>query len=323
MIHSFVLSGGQLVQQNPDLEALRAARGEKGRMLWIDLDNPTDAEAREILESLFAFHPVAIEDCLTPSYLPKIEDYEEYLFIVVHAVDFTADRKFVNAELDLFLGRDYLVTFHRAPLKSLAAVRERLAKNTPGPVRDADRLAHSVLDQLVDNYQPTLDALRAELEEIEDAVLTRGAGPNFNADIVRVRRECSTLQRIVGPQREVVERLAHGESKLIRTATVPYFRNLRDNLRRIEGTTASDHDRLLMAFDIHLNKAAFEANEGIKFLTALTAITLPAVVVGGWYGMNFANMPELHTTHGYLCACLGTAATTLLMAWYLRRKRWF
>ena len=98
---------------------------------------------------------------------------------------------------------------------------------------------------------------------------------------------------------------------------------LRDNLARLEETAASYHERLMMAFDIYLNKAAFEANEGIKFLTALTAVTLPAVMVGGWYGMNFEHMPELHSPHGYLWATGFTLVTTVIMVIYLKKKKWF
>src|SRR5439155_25968015 len=122
-------------------------------------------------------------------------------------------------------------------------------------------------------------------------------------ELLHVRNDFTRLRTIVRPQRDVIDRLARGESKLVRAKLIPYFRDLRDNLARLEDAAASYHERLLMAFDIYLNKAAFEANEGIKFLTALTAVTLPAVLVGGWYGMNFDHMPELRSAHGYLGAC--------------------
>ena len=131
------------------------------------------------------------------------------------------------------------------------------------------------------------------------------------------------LRQIIRPQRDVIDRLARGDSKYIRAALLPYFRDLRDNLNRLEETAISYHERLMMAFDIYLNKAAFEANEGIKFLTALTAITLPAMLIGGWYGMNFDRMPELKSPHGYLFATLFMLATTVAMAIYLKKKKWF
>ena len=321
MIHSFVFSEGKLVSRDLELEALRLVHGDKGLILWVDLDQPTPEEIKVILEGVFNFHPLAIEDCVTPSSLPKIEDYEDYLFMVTHAVDFSRSDKFATTELDLFLGKEFLVTFHSAPLRSVATALERVSKST---ARGPDRLAHTLLDHLVDNYQPVMDELRAELEELEENVLAReSAQKKVVNELLAVRGDFSRLRTIVRPQRDVIDRLARGDSKFIRPILLPYFRNLRDNLARLEDTAVNFHERLMMAFDIYLNKAAFEANEGIKFLTALTAVTLPAVLVGGWYGMNFEHMPELKSPHGYLYACLLTLVSTAIMVIYLKRKKWF
>jgi len=323
MIRSFIFSEGKLVGRDLELEALRLVQADKGLIVWADLDNPTDEEIKAVLEGLFHFHPLAIEDCVTPSPLPKIEDYDDYLFMVTHAVDYTRQDKFATTELDLFLGKEFLVTFHRQPLRSVTALADRLTKNTgPGP-RGPDRLAHSLLDLLVDNYTPMLAELHTELEEIEEIVLSQEADKKFVSELLQVRGDFTKLRQIVRPQRAVIDRLARGDSKFIRAKLLPYFRDLRDNLSRLEETVMGYHERLMMAFDIYLNKAAFEANEGIKFLTALTAITLPAVLVGGWYGMNFEHMPELRAPYGYYFACIFTIVTTALMAIYLKKKKWF
>jgi magnesium transporter len=112
MIHSFIFSEGKLVGRDLEVEALRLVRADKGLVLWVDLENPTDEEIKLVLSEVFQFHPLAIEDCITPSALPKLEDYDDYLFLVMHAVDFTRTEKFNTTELDFFLGKDYLVTFH-------------------------------------------------------------------------------------------------------------------------------------------------------------------------------------------------------------------
>ena len=159
MITSFIFSDSKLVGRDLEVEALRLVRADKGLLLWVDLDSPTDEEIKAVLEGVFQFHPLAIEDCVTPSSLPKIEDYEDYLFLVTHAVDYTRQDKFATTELDLFLGKDYIVTFHRTPLRSVQTLIERLVKNSgPGP-RGPDRLAHSLLDLLVDNYAPVMGEL--------------------------------------------------------------------------------------------------------------------------------------------------------------------
>ncbi len=323
MITSFIFSEGKTVGRDLELEALRLVQGDKGLLLWVDLENPTDEEIKAVLENLFHFHPLAIEDCVTPSSLPKIEDYEDYLFMVTHGVDFTRQEKFATTELDLFLGKEFLVTFHRTPLRSVTTLIDRLGKNAgPGP-RGPDRLVHSLLDLLVDNYIPLLAALHDELEEIDEVVLAKESSKEFVSELLNVRKDFTKLRQIVRPQRDVIDRLARGDSKFIRSSLLPYFRDLRDNLTRLEETAIGYHERLMMAFDIYLNKAAFEANEGIKFLTAITAITLPAMLVGGWYGMNFDHMPELHSPNGYLFAAGFTLISTLIMVIYLKKKRWF
>lgn len=322
MIRSFIFSDGKLVGSDLEREALRLVRADKGLLLWVDLNNPTEEETKFVLESVFQFHPLAIEDCVQPNSLPKVEDYEDYLFIVTHAVDFTRTEKFNTAELDLFLGRDYLVTFHTAPLRSVSAVIERSLKSTINGPRGPDRIAHTLLDLLIDNYAPVIDELRAELEELEEDVLARdSAQKKLVNELLHVRGDFTKLRTIIRPQRDVVDRLARGDGKLIRPKLLPYFRDLRDNLVRLEDTAASYHERLMMAFDIYLNKAAFEANEGIKFLTAITAVTIPVMVIGTWFGMNFRTMPELE--HGYPWALGSTVVTTILMVIYLKKKKWF
>lgn len=321
MIHSFVFSEGKPVGRDLEVEALRLVRADKGLMLWIDLDTPTDEEIKIILEGVFQFHPLEIEDCVTPSSLPKLEDYDDHLFMVTHAVDYTRTEKFNTTELDLFLGKDYLVTFHRKPLRSVQAALDRCAKATGVVARGPDRLAHSVLDFLVDNYKPVLDELRAELEEIEEVVLTKGDESLINK-LLHVRGDINNLRQIVRPQRDVVNRLAHGENKHVRAIMLPYFRDLRDELLRIDETASTYADQLLISFDLYLSKSDFQANEGIKALTALTALTLPATIVGTWYGMNFEHMPELKSPYGYPIALVITVLGTAAMWWWCKKRRW-
>ena len=322
MIRSFIFSDGKLAGSDLEREALRLVRADKGLLLWVDLDNPTDDEIKFVLEGVFQFHPLAIEDCVAPNSLPKVEDYEDYLFIVTHAVDFKRTEKFNTTELDLFLGKDYIVTFHRQPLRSVTTFADRMLKAAGAGPRGPDRIAHTLLDLLVDNYAPVLEELRTELEEIEEHVLARESGQQkLVNELLHVRGDFTRLRTIVRPQRDVIDRLARGDSKMIRPKLLPYFRDLRDNLARLEETLVGYHERLMMAFDIYLNKAAFEASEGIKFLTAITAVTIPVMAIGTWYGMNFRNMPELE--NGYWWALGATVVTTVVMVIYLKKKKWF
>lgn len=319
MIQSFILSDGKVVGRDLELEALRLVHGDKGLVLWVNLSDPTPEEAKAVLEGVFNFHPLAIEDCIAPSSLPKIEDYEDYLFIVMHAVDFNRTEKFTTTELNLFLGRESLVTFHRNPLKSVAAVLERCAKASGIVARGPDRLAHLILDALVDNYKPVTDEFRQELDEIEADVL-EGKAADLTARLLAVRADLNTLRAAIRPQREVAARLAHGETKILRPLMLPYYRDLRDNLVRIEETATAQTDQLLISFDLHLSRSDFEANRSIKALTALTAVTLPATLVSTWYGMNFVHMPELKGPWAYpIVGVITLALTYLTYRWCLRK----
>jgi magnesium transporter len=320
MIQSFILSDGKVVGRDLEIEALRLVRGDKGLVLWVNLSNPTPEETKAVLEGVFQFHPLAIEDCVAPSSLPKIEDYEDYLFLVIHAVDFSRTEKFTTTELNLFLGREFLVTFHPSPLKSVAAVLERCAKANGLVARGPDRLAHLVIDALVDNYKPVTDEFRTELDEIEAEVL-EGSSSDLTARLLGVRGDLNTLRAAIRPQREVVARLAHGESKIIRPVMYPYFRDLRDNLVRIEETATAQTDQLLISFDLHLSRSDFEANRSIKALTGITAITLPATLISTWYGMNFAHMPELEGGASYFIVVAVTLGLTYLTYRWCKKRR--
>jgi magnesium transporter len=321
MIRSFVFSEGKVVASDLESEAMRLVRADKGLHLWVDLDQPSDDEIKLVLESVFQFHPLTIEDCIAPTSLPKVEDYEDYLFLVTHAVDLDQAEKFTTTELDLYLGKEFLVTFHRKPLRSIDWLVERCTKATGVIARGPDRLAHDVLDQLVDRYTPVLDGLRAKIELLEARVLKEHA-ENLTADLLAIRADLAELRQIVRPQRDVINRLTHGDSKIVRTIMLPYFRDLRDKLIRQEETLTTLGDALLVSFDLYLNKSASQANEGIKVLTALTAITMPPILFGTWYGMNFEHMPEITSPYGYWISLGVMIVSTIWMFIWCRRRGW-
>lgn len=321
MIYSFIFSDGKIVGQDLELEALRLVRADKGLLLWVDLEDPTPEETKSILEGVFQFHPLAIEDCTTPNQLPKVEDYDDYLFLIAHGVDYSRTDRLTTSELGLFLGKDSLVTFHRRSFRSVQSARERCAKSGGAIARTADRLAHTVLDLLIEHYKPAVNELRNEIEAIEESVLARKSSADLIPTLLQVKAEISLLRQTIRPQRDVINRLAHGESKTIRATTLPYLRDLRDDLIRIDETASGYADQLLISFDLYLNKSAFQANEGIKVLTALTAIALPATIIGTWYGMNFEHMPELRSPYGYpVCVGVTLLATFVMWVWCKRRK---
>jgi magnesium transporter len=322
MIQSFVFNDGKLVGSNLDSDALRIVRADKGLLIWVNLFAPTEEEANTILEGVFSFHPLAIEDCLSVSRYPKIEDYEDYLFLVMHAVAFSKEDQFRTTELDFFMGKTFLVTHHSEPLPSITSTIDRINKNPVSIARGIDRLAHFILDSLVDAYQPVLNDLTTEVRALEDEVfLSNKREPSVIREFRERKRELSDLQQIVRPQRDVVNRMARGEFKLIRPVMLPYFRDLLSNFNRIDSAAATLSDQLYLTLDVFLNKASYETNEIIKILTILTVITMPTVLIGTWYGMNL-KMPEYAMPNAYPIAILADIVATIGLFVWLKRKNW-
>jgi magnesium transporter len=324
MLTTLVYRDHRFHSLNPPVEALASLRAEPGVMLWLDLSAPTAEETTAILERLFALHPVVIEDCTADSPLPKLDAFDDYLHLVMHAVDYSKTDKFTTTDLDLVLGKNFLLTFHRQPLKLVQQVIERHGRHGPGavPVRGPDRFAHSLLDQLVEAYKPALAELRADLEAVEGAVLGHASPEELFPQVVALRKDLATLRQIVRPQRAVAAELAQGKPGFLRPVLLPYLRDLAEDFSRIEAQAVAWGDQLMLGFRLYLKKSSHETNEGIKVLLGLTALTTPPLLIAGWFGMNFQNMPELAPSWAYPVATLATVISTTALWFFLRRQRW-
>jgi magnesium transporter len=331
MIRSFAFTNqGRLHTQDIDLFLMPTLLADTNLFLWVDLEAASPAETRQILEGVFHFHPLSVEDCIHESQSPKVESYEPkeddkfspYLFMVIHAVDYNRkDGLFATSELDFFLGKNFLVTYHSVPLRSITHTEELCLKSTVHVARAPDKVAHALLDSLVENYKPALEELSLEIAALEDEVLT-AATPATLQKIQRVKKEVLHLRQIIGPQREVFLRFARGEFKLIRPHLVPYYRNVYDGLFHIGELAQTYMDSLSGILQIYLNMAAMQQGEVVKILTLFTVVTTPLMIVGTWYGMNFESMPELKWKHGYLYAFGLTAISTAVTVSYFKRKKW-
>ena len=322
MLTSLVYRHNRLAGHNPPVESLPQLRDEPGVMLWVDLSAPTEDEIKLVMEQLFALHPLVIEDCTSDSPLPKLEAYDDYLHLVMHAVDYSKSDKFSTTELDLILGKHFLLTFHRQPLRPVQAALDRSLRSPHQPVRGPDRFAHTILDAMVEAYQPALNELRAELEEIENDALRHTDPQELFPRVLALRKELAQLRQIVRPQRAVAYELATGRTRFVRAVLVPYLRDLGDELARIETQANGWADQLILSFRVYLNRSNFEASEGIRVLTSLTALSIPPLLIGGWFGMNFSRMPELERVWAYPLTLVVMLAVTGGMAALMRKKRW-
>ncbi|HEY6169254.1 MAG TPA: magnesium/cobalt transporter CorA [Verrucomicrobiae bacterium] len=332
MIRSLVFTTqGRLHSKNIEMFLMPTLLTDTNLFLWVDLESATPEETKFVLEEVFHFHPLSIEDCVAVSPSPKVDEYtpkegdkfSPYLFMVIHAVDYSrTDGTFATSELDFFLGKNFLVTYHRGPIRAVLQTEERAVKATMHIARAPDRVAHTLLDEIVDNYKPALEELSLEISELEQQALQSPGKRTLNK-ILLVKKEVMHLRQIIGPQREVLARFARGEFKLVRPHLVPYYRDVYDSLFRIAELAQSYTDSLTGILQVYLNMSSNQTGEVVKLLTLITVITTPLMMIGTWYGMNFHNMPELSWEHGYMVAAGITFVTTLLTYLYFKMKKWF
>jgi magnesium transporter len=332
MIRSFAFTTqGRLHSKDIESFLMPTLLADTNLFLWVDLEKPTIEESRRVLEGIFHFHPLSIEDCVSVSPSPKVEEYSpkeddkfsQYLFMVIHAVDYSRkDGVFATSELNFFLGKNFLVTFHEVPLRSVQVTEERCLKSTVHIARAPDRVAHTLLDGIVENYKPALDELSIEIAELESHVVQNPTQGTLNK-IIQIKKEVLHLRQIIGPQREVLARFARGEFKLIRPHLVPYYRDVYDGLFHIGELAQSYTDSLTGLLHVYLSMSSNRTGEVVKLLTLITIITTPVTIVGTWYGMNFEVIPELHWQFGYELAMVLTLVSTALSWWWFKKKKWF
>jgi len=322
---------GRLHSRNVDVFLMPTVLNDTNLFLWGDLENPTADETKMVLEDIFHFHPLAIEDCVMVSPSPKVEEYlpkegdsfASHLFMVIHAVDYSRkDGVFDTNELNFFLGKNFLVTYHELPVRSVQVVEDMACKGTVHIAKAPDRVAQRLLDSIVQSYKPALDELSLEIAEMEQAALQHPGKETLNR-ILQVKKEVTHLRQIVGPQREVLARFAQGQFKLIRAHMVPYYRDVYDGLSHIADAAHGYADSLTAILQIYLNMSSNQTGEVVKLLTLITVITTPMMMIGTWYGMNFHDMPELKTAHGYMIAAGVTGVSTLLTYLYFKKRNWF
>jgi len=331
MVRSFAFTTqGRLHTQEIEAFLMPTLLADTNLFLWVDLEDPTPEETRFYLEEVFHFHPLSIEDCVVENSSPKVEAYQPkeeelfspYLFIVIHAVDYSRkERGFATNELDFFLGRNFLVTYHGAACRPVTLIAERCARGGLQLNKGPDRIAHLLLEAIVDGYKPALDAFSLEINQIEHEVLG-GAEEEVLNRIIQVKKDVLQLRQIISPQREVLWRFANGEFTLIRPKLIPYYRDVYDGLFQISEMAQSYADSLTGILQVYLNISSNRTGEVVKLLTLITVMTTPLMLVGTWYGMNFRHMPELDTWWGYPAAGIFTALTTGLTFYYFRKKRW-
>ncbi|AXT84934.1 magnesium and cobalt transport protein CorA [Aeromicrobium sp. A1-2] len=296
------------------LDAALAGLGEDD-FVWVGIGNPTKDELHRVAESL-SLHPLAVEDALEAHQRPKVEQYQDHLFMSIRTVSYSDD-DITTHEVNIFLGSNFLLTVrHGGP--SLKEAR-RAAEAMIEPLSHGPTAAlYAVVDSIVDHYENVAAELEVDVQEVETSVFSTERS-NDSSRIYRLKRETLEFRRAVLPLKEPIMRFAHGSMP---EDSRPYFRDIGDHLTRAAEAIDSIDHLLDNALQAHLAQLSVQQNEDMRKLTAGATIFAVPTAIAGIYGMNFAHMPELTWTYGYP-ACLTVIGGLCLYIYYrFKRSGW-
>ena len=270
------------------LDEVKGLLEQADTTLWMDFEATLPEQDEPILTQVFNFHPLAVEDALQQSNVPKLDDWEDYLYIVLHSIVFEKDVDgiILAPELDIFLGKNYMVTHHDDKIPALDRVWENILRDQRHVKSGADRVMWRLMDEVVTSYMPVVEQLDEAIDKTEDEVFDKPT-PQTLQRIFSLKRSALHLRRIVGPQREVLNRLARDDFAVIDLRTRVYFRDVYDHLVRMHDITETIRDLVGGALDTYLSVINNRMNDIMKTLTVITTMFMPIAFITGFFGMNF------------------------------------
>ncbi|MCP3763578.1 magnesium/cobalt transporter CorA [Domibacillus sp. A3M-37] len=312
MIRTAAITTDQTVLYNVPLEDLRG-----GNILWywVDLDQPTNEETM-ILQDFFAFHPLAIEDCLQFIQRPKLDYYDNHSFMIIQSVNLkTLDPE----EIDIFWCANFIVTFHHKKSVEVDTVWERLLDAKKIKSLNPVQILYHLLDKVVDYFFPSVYQIEDSLIQLE----AEDADQLKTDDLFDIRKELLKLRRIIFPMRELLYRVLNSERIQLTKKNKVYFKDIYDHLLMLTEIVESNRELTKDMRDSYLSVNSNRMNSIMMTLTVITTIFMPLTFIAGVYGMNFDNMPELHWSYGYFIILGVMAGISLSMFVFFWRKGWF
>ena len=304
-------------------EEISSAAKDERAVVWLDVSDIDDNDI-DLLTTVFNLHPLTVEDFIMPNARPKIEEFPDYLFLVIFSIKSGAngqESKFSVTELDCCLGKNFLVTFHTEPFGSICACKERVKKQSPMIMHGADMLLYSVLDSCIDNYFPIAGEIDKTVDDMSDE-LFKSPDQDTLKKIYYLKNDIMNLRRMVGPQADVISMIYRGTYKFITPGNLIYFRNVYDNMVRFNDTVGALRDVISGAMEAYVSIVSNRLNEIIKTLTIIATIMMPLTLIASIYGMNFRRMPGLEHPLGYTSIMVFMGIITAAMLIFFRRRKW-
>lgn len=325
MLKAIYARPGQKPVRTTSEEEIARFHKEGQGCLWVDLESPTDAE-RGILERVFAFHGLAIDNCVAQSNHPRIDDYGEYYYLVVHGVaalrgtSVPGEPRVRLKEIDIFLTPTALVTYHAGVESAVEKVHAKCSEVDYLMARGPDRLLAEILDLVAEEYVGIMERLDMEIDALEDRLFRHASRPALR-EIFSLKKDVLHLRRVVNPQREVLNRLARADHRAVSKEDNVYFRDVYDHIYRVSEMLESFRDVLASAMEVYLTVVANRTNEVMKVLTTFSIILMTGALLAGVYGMNVPLPGQESKAAVY--AILGImAALSLGLLIFFRKRRW-
>jgi magnesium transporter len=301
------------IRQNLSRDEIARALASGVGTLWVDIDTRDQGQVA-ILKETFRFHPLAIEEAVNPQSRVKLEEFDQYLLLIVRTVAFREttedpyDLDTVN--ISFFLGKNYLVTVHGAHTNPVATTAELLQRKPELVTHGPAKLMHAIVDQAVDAYFPIIDKLDDFMDSLEERIFAK-FDQNALREVFAVKRLVLTLRRHLAPERDALSILTNRPSTMLTPETQIYFRDIYDHVLRIYDSLETYRDLLSSTMDSYLTQVSNRLGMATKALSVVATVTLPFVVVSGMWGMNFENIPLHSHPHGFMILMLAQAALGL------------
>jgi magnesium transporter len=305
----------------------QALRDKKG-LLWLDFSGEADATCEPILRQVFGFHPLAVDDALQETHTPKVDDWGDYIYLVLNSIEYGGhlDAEGLHMhELDVFAGRNFIVTHHDQPLAVLDHAWDVCQRDFRHTQNGADHLLYRIVDFLVAGYMPVVEKIDEELDDIEDQVFNKPTRDTLE-QIFALKRTLLSMRRVITPQREVLNKLARDDYRVIDPHDRIFFRDVYDHLVRLQDLNESMRDLVGGSLDTYLSVINNRMNDVMKTLTAVTTLFMPISFIAGFFGMNFfapsAHMVRWTSTPAFYVMLAFTLLTPLTMFLWMRRRTW-
>lgn len=317
LVNCVVYENGKKLADIPK-EEIHLHLGKPNRFVWVALRDPTPEELEE-MRIEFGLHELAVEDAQHGHQRPKVEEYGDCLFAVMHTIELMEDGDLREGEMIIFVGADYVLSARKRTQQGFANVRARCEREPHLLLEGPGYVLYALMDTVVDRYFPVIDALEAELERIEERIF-QGEPARANVEaLYALKRKLMVLRHAVGPLHEAASKLYGGRVPAVTAGTQEYFRDIHDHLFRINQTIDSLRDMLTTAITVNLSLITVHESETMKRFAAYAALITVPTMIAGVYGMNFDVMPELRWAYGYPFT-LGVMAVLDVYLFYRFRK---